>query len=83
MSDEAFAELTKKAVALPYAQQWELLNMLTTSVQKAEMERPRGKRFTEEEIREVLDSVRGVSHCWDGEDALDYQRRMREERDIV
>ena len=68
---------------LPYEQQKELLNTLTLSVRKAESERPRGKRFTAAEAKETLDSFMGVSHCWGDEDALDYQRRMREERDIV
>ena len=41
------------------------------------------KDGAKEEMRAFLDSFRGSSHCWDGLDPVDYQRKIREEREIV
>lgn len=37
----------------------------------------------ENRIRNALDSFRGKSHIWNGIDPVEYQRKLREERDIV
>ena len=40
------------------------------------------KRLSREEITASVMSFMGKSHSWAGEDAVEYQRRMREERII-
>ena len=77
---EALAALTKTAVALPYEEQRELLHTLTISVNT--FEAAKKSRPSREEIEASVRSFMGRSHSWQGEDALEYQRKMREERDI-
>ena len=83
MSDGALAELTKEVVALPYEQQKELFNSLSLSIRAIEAQKTHTPLKSKEEVRAILDSFRGKSHCWDGMDPVTYQRKMREERTIV
>ena len=76
MSDIAFADFTKEAISLPYEEQRELLNALNVSV--LQFERQRKKRTHEENI-ELVKSFMGVSKCWQNEDILEYQRKLRGE----
>jgi len=83
MTNVALKELTKEAVSLPYEEQKELFESLSISIRTIEAQKPHKTQKTKEEIRAFLDSFRGSSHCWDGLDPVDYQRKIREEREIV
>ena len=45
-------------------------------------ENPPAQRRSKAEIAAALYEFAGSVHSWDGEDALEYQRRLREEREI-
>ena len=81
MSDMAAATFTKQAISLPYEAQRELLDTLALSVRK--IENTKKRLYTQEEAVSILNSFMGRSHCWHDEDAVEYQRRMREDRKIV
>ena len=83
MSDVAFAELTREAVALPYEQQKELVESLNISIRTLEAQKKTKSRKTREEMRSFLNTFRGRSHCWDGIDVDEFIRKLREDRDIV
>lgn len=38
---------------------------------------------SKEKLKKALDSFRGKSHLWNGTDPVEYQHKLREEREIV
>ena len=81
MADAALAELTQTVTALPYEEQQVLLESLSVSIRRQKAP-PEKKQMNREDIEAFLDSFSGRVHSWDGEDALSYQQRLREDRDI-
>ncbi len=73
---DALMTVAKEAVALPYEEQRELLNVLNASVLHSEQQT---KKRSHKENLELVKSFMGVSNCWKGEDILEYQKNLRGE----
>lgn len=41
------------------------------------------KSHSKAQLKKTLDSFRGKSHLWNGTDPVEYQQKLREEREIV
>ena len=84
MSDVALETLTREAVALPYSERVDLLNSIARSLYQTEERNSEQKK--QERIQRRLTALRKVAgsgkELWKGVDALEYQRKLREERDI-
>lgn len=79
MSDTLLATLTREAVALPYEEQRELLNVLTLSVKNIENQSEK----KETDWVAILDSYKGcMGGLWADENPVEYQRKLREDRTV-
>ena len=77
MSDFALAELTREVVSRPYEEQVLLLDSLKLSVRNHE------RQSEDRDWAALLDKYTGcMGGLWSDEDPLEYQKRLREEREI-
>ena len=87
MSEKALAELTATVTALPYMERVDLLNSLAQSLYQGKVwdiqlaEQEKNKRIQRRIA--ALDKYTGcMGGLWADEDPVEYQRRLREDREI-
>lgn len=79
-SKMSLSEITTQAIALPYHERIELMGKLIDSLRKPKYEEP---PKDEEYWRKIADKYQGcMKGTWDGVDAVEYQRSLREDREI-
>ncbi len=76
MAEVALADLTKAVISLPYEAQRALLSALNTSLA---IEKQQNQKRSHEENLALVKSFMGVSTCWQDENILEYQRKLRSE----
>ena len=77
MSDIALAKLTREVVSRPYEEQVMLLDSLNFSVRNYTRQKEK------KDWEEVLDKYTGcMGGLWKDDDPLEYQRILREDREI-
>ena len=80
LSRLSFSELTANVEALPYHELVELMSVIVNRLRKhEEADQPKDEAYW----RAIADKYMGcMKGTWDGVDAVEYQRSLREDRDI-
>ncbi len=80
LSRLSFSELSANVEALPYHELVELMGVIVNRLRKHE---ETDKSKDEAYWKQLVENYRGcMKGTWDGVDAVEYQRSLREDRDI-
>lgn len=76
----SFSELSANVEALPYHELVELMGVIVNRLRKhEEVDKPKDEAYWKEVVEKYRGCMKGT---WDGMDAVEYQRSLREDRDI-